>query len=85
MSKKSTIPAQMMTGQATLKAVNKAHNLQNAANLLQATSSKRQRWKKLQRKVQHSTQEIVLLILREGQGTHNKDMPSYDPKAEEDS
>jgi hypothetical protein len=35
----------------------------NAANLLQATSSKRQKGKKLQRKIQHSTQEIVLLIL----------------------
>jgi hypothetical protein len=35
----------------------------NVANLLQATSSKRQRRKKLRRKVQHSTQEIVLLIL----------------------
>jgi hypothetical protein len=28
MSKQSTIPTQMMTGQTTLKAANKAHNLQ---------------------------------------------------------
>jgi hypothetical protein len=38
----------------------------NAINFLQATSPKRQSGEKLRRKVWHSTQEIVLLILWRG-------------------
>jgi hypothetical protein len=34
MSEQSTIPAQMMTGQTTLKAANKAHNLQECSKPL---------------------------------------------------
>jgi hypothetical protein len=58
-----TIPAPMITSKPHSRQPTNLTIFKNATNLLHATSSRRQRRKKLRRKVQHSTQEIVLLIL----------------------
>jgi hypothetical protein len=52
-----------MTEETMLKSISKSPRLQGHKKLLQATSSKRQRRKKLRRKVQLPTQEVVLFIL----------------------
>jgi hypothetical protein len=54
--------------------------IRNTTKLLQATSSKKQRRKKLRWKVQLPTKKVVLLILWRRQRTYNKDVPSHDPE-----
>jgi hypothetical protein len=68
-------------GETTLKAISKAPVFRDATKFLQATSSKRQRRKKLRRRVQFPTQKVVLFILWGRQGRYNKDVPSQYPEA----
>jgi hypothetical protein len=53
----------MMTGQITPEQPAKLTIFRNAANFLQAISPERQRMEKFWRKIWHSAQKIVQLIL----------------------
>jgi hypothetical protein len=59
--------------------------IMDTTKLLQATSSKRQRRKKLRWKVQLPTKKVVLFILWRRQGTYNKYVPSQDPETKGNS
>jgi hypothetical protein len=66
MSEQSTILAQVTTEEPRSRASGKLPVFRDTTKFLQATSSKRQRRKKLRRKVQLPTHEVVLFILRGG-------------------
>jgi hypothetical protein len=68
MLEQSTIPTQMMTEQITPRAASKAHNLRDAANLLQATSSKRQRGRSFGGRFSTQPRRLFCLFCGEDKG-----------------
>jgi hypothetical protein len=63
MSKRSTIPTQMMTGPIIPRAASKAHSLRECSKLPTGHQPREAEGEELRKKVWYSTQEIVLLIL----------------------